>query len=159
MSQLKQTQYYSQDASRGVHGTVAQNPDRRLELDKAERNEDMLQPLLQHTCMFIKASHSTDTSPEMSPFVSRLIDNSLLYAKRDRTQIWISLRVPICHCNPFQVRHFVFVTRRAVPLHLQSFSFVFVRESDSCISSGDPCQLPRHSEPAELSRTRPGAVE
>jgi len=47
--------------------------------------EDMLQPLLQQ--MFKKASHSTDTSPEMSaPFVSRLINNCLLYARPDHTQ-------------------------------------------------------------------------
>jgi len=37
--------------------------------------------------MFKMASYSTDTSPEMlSPFVSRLIDNCLLYARQDRTQ-------------------------------------------------------------------------
>jgi len=51
--------------------------------------EDMLQPLLQQ--MFKKASHSTDTSPEMSPFVSRLIDNCLQYASSERTQTLLQL--------------------------------------------------------------------
>jgi len=48
--------------------------------------EDMLQPLLQQ--MFKMASYFTDTSPELSsPFVSCLIDNCLLYARWDRTQM------------------------------------------------------------------------
>jgi len=42
--------------------------------------------------MFKMASHSMDTSPEMSfPFVSRLIDNCLLYARPDRTQTLLQL--------------------------------------------------------------------
>jgi len=44
--------------------------------------EDMLQPLLQQ--MFKMASYSTDTSPEMSPLISRFIDNCLLYDRQDR---------------------------------------------------------------------------
>jgi len=52
--------------------------------------EDMLQPLLQQ--MPEMASHSVDTSPEMSsPFVSRLIDNCLLYARPDSTQMLLPL--------------------------------------------------------------------
>jgi len=52
--------------------------------------EDMLQPLLQQ--MFTMASHSMDTSPEMSsPFVSHLINNCLLYARPDRTQTLLQL--------------------------------------------------------------------
>jgi len=51
--------------------------------------KDMVQPLLQQ--MFNMASHSTDTSPEMSPFVSRVIDNCLLYAKPDCTQTLLQL--------------------------------------------------------------------
>jgi len=51
--------------------------------------EDMLQPLLQQ--MFKMASHSTNTPPEMSPFISRLIDNCLLYASPDRTQTLLQL--------------------------------------------------------------------
>jgi len=65
-----------------------------------------LQPLLQQ--MFKIASHSTDTSPEMSsPFVSRLIDNCLLYARPDHIQMLLQL--------VFQ----------------QSFTMVFVYPSDA----------------------------
>jgi len=42
--------------------------------------------------MFKLASHSTDTSPEMSsPFVSHLIDNCLLYTRPNRTQTLLQL--------------------------------------------------------------------
>jgi len=52
--------------------------------------EDMLQRLLQQ--MFEIASHSMDTSPEMSsPFISRIIDNCLLYARPDCTQMLLQL--------------------------------------------------------------------
>jgi len=52
--------------------------------------EDMLQPLLQQ--MFKIASYSMDTIPEMSsPFISHLIDNCLLYARPDRTQMLLQL--------------------------------------------------------------------
>ena len=51
--------------------------------------EDILQPLLQ--IMFTKISHSTDTSPEMSSFVSHLIDDYLLYARPDCTQTLLQL--------------------------------------------------------------------
>jgi len=37
------------------------------------------------------ASHSIDTSPGKSAFVSRLIDNCLLYARPDRTQMLLQL--------------------------------------------------------------------
>jgi len=52
--------------------------------------EDMLQPLLQQ--MFKMASHSMDTSPEMSsPLASCLNDNCLLYARPDHTQTQLQL--------------------------------------------------------------------
>jgi len=51
----------------------------------------MLQPYLLQQ-MSKMASHSTDTSPEMSsPFVSCLIDNCMLYARPDRTQTLLQL--------------------------------------------------------------------
>jgi len=49
----------------------------------------MLQPLLQQ--MFKIGSYSTDTSPETPPFISRLIDNCLLYARPDHTQALLQL--------------------------------------------------------------------
>jgi len=50
----------------------------------------MLQPLWQQVSKM--ASSSTDTSLEMSsPFVSRLIDNCLLYARPDHTQTPLQL--------------------------------------------------------------------
>jgi len=51
--------------------------------------EDILQPLLQQ--MFKLASLSAYTSLEMSPFVSRLINNCLLYARPDCTQTLLQL--------------------------------------------------------------------
>ena len=53
-------------------------------------SEDMLQPLLQQ--MFKMASHSTDTSLEMSSsFINCLINNCLMYARPDRTQTLLQL--------------------------------------------------------------------
>jgi len=49
----------------------------------------MLQPLLQQ--MFKIASHSMNTSPEMSLFISCLIDNYLPYARQDHTQTLLQL--------------------------------------------------------------------
>ena len=52
--------------------------------------EDMLQPFLQQ--MFQMVSHSMNRGPEMSSsFVSRLIDNCLLYVRPDRTQTLLQL--------------------------------------------------------------------
>jgi len=52
--------------------------------------ENILHPLLQQ--MFKLASLFMDTDPEVSsPFVSRLIDNCLLYARPDRTHTLLQL--------------------------------------------------------------------
>jgi len=61
-----------------------------MSIQREMLTEDMLQSLLQQ--MFEKASHFTDTVPEMSsPFVTRLIDNCLLNARPDRTQMLLQL--------------------------------------------------------------------
>jgi len=88
---------------------------------------NMLHPFLQE--MFKMSSLCTDTSPEMSsPFVSRLIDNCLLYARPDRTQMQLQLVFQMYH---FQISFKVVVFRGFV---LNSFISLLARKPSNSVS-------------------------